>query len=78
MDNKFTVKTTPCNRASAKFVVRQLKDKYKKLAITEANVELLAKMTRNSVATNDIRSFVKNQSDMRRVKGGLNKKLIKN
>ena len=35
----FTFETTPCNEASAKPVVKQLKDVYNKLAITEANVE---------------------------------------
>ena len=65
--NKFTFEITPCDMASAKPVVRQLKDIYKKLRMAEANVEILAKMTRNTVATNDIRNFVWKQSCMRRV-----------
>ena len=76
-DKDLTVRTTPCTRASAKPVVRQLKEVYGKLALTEANIELLTRMTREAIATNDIRNFVRKQMSMRRVKTGLDKKIKK-
>ena len=69
--------TTPDIRESAKPVVTNLRDVYKKLAITEANVELLAKMVKSSIGTNDVRNFVCNQSGLRRVNKSLDKKSIK-
>ena len=73
----FTVKTMPYDGAHAKPVVRQLREIYNKIAITEANIELLAKMTKDAIATNDVRNFVWKQSCMRRVRNGLDKKTIK-
>ena len=76
-DAKFTIMTTPDVRDSAEHVVTQLIDVYKKLAITEANIELLAKMVKSSIGTNDVRNFVCNQSGLRRINKSLDKKSIK-
>ena len=69
--------TTPETRESAKLVVTKQKDTYRKLAIDEANVEMLAKMMRNAVGTNDVRNFVCKQISMRRVNKKLDNKLIR-
>ena len=61
----------------AKPVVTQLKETYKKLAVAEANVEMLTKMTKNMVGTNDVRNFVCKQVDMRRVNKSFDRKTIK-
>ena len=61
VDNKSEV-SKPCTRASATKVVRRLKDVCRKLSVTESNVELFSKMTRNTIATNDVRSFMVSQS----------------
>ena len=69
--------TTPIE-GCAKPVVTQLRNAYRNLAIAEANVEMLARMVRNMVGTNDVRNFVCKQVNMRRVNKCLDKNLIKN
>ena len=69
--------TTSPREISAKPAVTLLRRTCKKVAEVEANVELLTKMTKNSVATNDVRGFVCNQTNLRKVNKGFNKKTIK-
>ena len=69
--------TTPDVRECAKPVVMKLKDVYRKLAVTEANIVLLAKMVKNSIGTNDVHNFVCKQVGLRRVNKYLDKKTIK-
>ena len=63
--------------AGVQDVDSQLMKICRKLAIVEANVELLSKMTRNCVATEDVRSFMDNQRSKHGVKKSLNKRAIK-
>ena len=69
--------TTPNTYGSAKPVVTELRNAYKKLAIAEANIDMLAKMVRNMIGTNDVRNFICKQVSMRRVNATLDKKAIK-
>ena len=58
----------------AKQVEKRLKKTSISIAETETNVEMFTKMTRLTVATNDVRSFVVNQAKLKRRSKGLNKK----
>ena len=70
--------TTPQVEECAKPVVKLLQKTCRRLAESEANVNMFKQMARNTIATNDVRSYVANQSKMRRRSNGLDKKLIKN
>ena len=72
------MKTKLQTEAGAYEVDSQLMKICRKLAIVEANVELLSKMTKNCVATEDVRNFMDNQRSKHGVRKSLNKKAIKN
>ena len=69
--------TTSLEETCAETVARQLRQTCRKLAVTEANVELFSDMAKNGVATDDVRSFVVQQREKQGVFKNLNKRVIK-
>ena len=77
MNPNVKIMTTSLNEKSAKTAVKLLRRTCKKIAEVESNVKLFTKMTKFSVATNDVRSFLCNQIQSKRVNKKLNSKSIK-
>ena len=69
--------TKPRSEGSAKPVEKLLQKTCKSIAEVEANVEMFTQMTKNAIATNDVRNYVKNQAMIKKYNKGLNKGLIK-
>ena len=61
-----TVSSTGCTGRDPKYVEEQLSRVCKRLTETETNIEMFSRMVRTGVATNDVRSFVVKQSEMKR------------
>ena len=61
-----------------KKVEEQLRGVYKKLNETEAVIDMFSQMVRCGVATNDVRNFVTNQSNMKKTSNNYDLKLSKN
>ena len=68
--------TTPV-KGKNKSVEKHLRETTLKLTETEATVNLLSKMVRHGIATNDVYSFVRKQCKIRKSSNKLDYKLIK-
>ena len=77
-DPKNFILTTPQKEERAQQVEKLLKKTCKNIAETEANVDMLTKMSKMAIATNDVRNFVVNQAKLKKRSKGLNKQIIKN
>ena len=69
--------TSPQKEENAKPAVKLLKKTCKRVAEVEVNVQLFTKMTKESVATNDVRSMVYKQAKQCNAKSKLDERLIK-
>ena len=61
----------------AKKVEELLEKTCRSLNETEVNIGLFGKMIRNGVATNDVRSFVSNQAELKRADHEINRSLTR-
>ena len=74
-----SVTSGPCSRAkNAKEVEELLEKTCNKLNETEVNIRLFNRMVRNGVATNDVRNFVSNQAELKRMDHRMNDSLTRN
>ena len=62
---------------TAKEVEEQLENTCRRLNETEINIKLLGKMAHNGVATNDVRSFVTRQAELKSEDHVINSSLTK-